>query len=164
VCKPSKTTIKRWHCFGDEKESKKQQSKVNNQNTKDDLKIFLRILSTLPLNISSLIHLCDQGFYVWTTVDTIPLCSATNSCVIRRSSYSIGRSTLNPHLRSGFSFLSSREYQLPGIEISEYQRTSIRGVGRRVAFRRNSPTYLYVSDGNWRRFDFGRSWTSVSRG
>jgi hypothetical protein len=43
--KPLKTVIKRWHCSGNEKNKLKQQSTVNNQNTEDDLKILLRILS-----------------------------------------------------------------------------------------------------------------------
>jgi hypothetical protein len=37
-------------------------------------------------------------------------------------------------------------------------------VGRRVAFRRGSLVYIYIDDGLWRRFDFGRSWTNDSRG
>ena len=49
-------TIKRWHCSGNEKNKPKQQSTVNKQNSKDDLKILLKILSSLvktfrPLSI-----------------------------------------------------------------------------------------------------------------
>jgi len=54
VYKPSKTTIKRWHCSGNETNKLKQQSTVNNQNTEDDLKILLGILSIL---LSSLLPL-----------------------------------------------------------------------------------------------------------
>jgi hypothetical protein len=50
--KPSKTTIKRWHRSGHEKKKLKQQSTVNNQNTEDNLKIFLRILYITNLNHS----------------------------------------------------------------------------------------------------------------
>jgi hypothetical protein len=143
----------------------RQQSTVNNQNTEDDLKILLRILSILLfLTITSLIYLRDQAVYVWTTLDTIRIRSATDCRVIWRFAYSVGRSTPNPHLPSGFSFLLTRQYQLPGVEVSEHRRTTIRGVGRRVAFQRGSLVYIYISDGNWRRFDFGRSWTSDSRG
>jgi len=59
VYKPSKTTIKRWRCSGTEKNKLKQQSTVNIQNTEDDLKILLRILSIKILSkfllLSSLI-------------------------------------------------------------------------------------------------------------
>ena len=45
VYRPSKTTIKRWHCSSNEKNKLKQRSTVNIQNTEDDLKILLTILS-----------------------------------------------------------------------------------------------------------------------
>jgi len=47
VYKPSKMTIKRWHCSGNGKNKLKQQSAVDNQNTQDYLKIFLRGLLLL---------------------------------------------------------------------------------------------------------------------
>jgi hypothetical protein len=37
-------------------------------------------------------------------------------------------------------------------------------VGRRVAFRWGSLVYIDLADRHWRRFDFGRSSTSESRG
>jgi hypothetical protein len=37
-------------------------------------------------------------------------------------------------------------------------------VGRRVAVRQGSLVFLYLGDGQWRMFDFGRSWTSDSKG
>jgi len=37
VYKPSKATIIRWHCSGNEKNKLKQQSAVKNQNIEDDL-------------------------------------------------------------------------------------------------------------------------------
>ena len=90
--------------------------------------------------------------------------SATDWCVIRQFAFSVGSSTFNPHLPSGFSFLSTREYRLPGVEVSEHWRTTGRGVGRRVAIRRGSLIFPYIADGNWRQFNIGRSWTSDSRG
>jgi len=147
------------------KKRHQQQSTVNSQNTEDNLKILLRILSIKKLSIiSTLIHLRDQAVYVWTTFDTIRIRSATSSQVIRKFAYSIGRSTFNPHLPNGFSFLSTREYRLPGVEVSEHRRVTLRGVGRRVAFRRGSLVYIYIGDRLWKRFNFGRSWTSDSRG
>jgi hypothetical protein len=104
-------------------EELKQQSTVNNQNTKDDLKILLRILSIS--NISTLIHVRDQAVYVWSTLDTIQIRSAENCQVIRRFAFSVGRSTPNPHLPSGFSFLLTREYRLFGVEESEHRRITI---------------------------------------
>ena len=60
VYKPSKTTIKRWHCRGNEKNKLKQQSALNIQITEDNLKILLRILSKiysilLPMITSTLV-------------------------------------------------------------------------------------------------------------
>jgi len=161
--KPSKTTIKRWHSFGYEKDWGDKPT-VHNQNTEDDLKILLRIQSTFTITILSLIHLRDLAVYVWTTLDTIRISCGTGCQVIRRFAYSIGRSTFNPHLPSRFSFLSTREYRLSGVEVSEYRRTTIRAEGRRVAVRRGSLVYLYLGDGLWRWFDFGRSWSSESWG
>jgi hypothetical protein len=143
------------------KKEYQQQSTVNSQNTEDDLKILLRILS---ITITSLIHLRDQAVYVWTTLDTIRIRSAEECRVIRRFNYSIGRSTFNPHLPIGFSFLSTQRHRLFGTTVHQHRRVTIRGVGRRVAFRRGDLVYIYIGDGSWRRFDFGRSWTSESRG
>jgi hypothetical protein len=140
-----------------------QQSTVNNQNTEDDLKLLLRNLSITYI-ITSLIHLRDQAIYVWTTLDTIRIRTSEDCRVVRKFAYSIGRSTPNPDLPSGFSFLSTREYRVPGATVSEHRCTTIGGVGKRVAFRRGSLIYIYLADGHWRRFDFGRSWTSESRG
>jgi len=142
----------------------KQQSTVNKQNTEDDLKILLRNYLLQTITNTSFIHLCDQATYVWETFDTIRIRSPTSCRVIRRSTLSVGRSTFNPHLPSGFSFLSTRGYRLPGVEILEHRRVTIQGVSRRVAAWRGSLVFLYISDGKWRRFDLGRSWTSDSRG
>jgi hypothetical protein len=142
----------------------KQQSTVNIQNTEDDLKILLRILSKLLYIISSLIHLRDQAVYVWTTLDTIQILSATDSGVFRRFADAIGRSASNSHLPCSFSFLSTWQYWLRGVEVSEHRRITIWGVGRRVADRWGCLVFIYLGDGNWRRFDFGRSCSSESRG
>jgi hypothetical protein len=58
--KPSKATIKRWHCSGNEKNKLKQQSTVNNQNTEDDLKILLRILSIYSKLLPSYIYVTKR--------------------------------------------------------------------------------------------------------
>jgi hypothetical protein len=127
--------MKRWHCSGNEKNKLKQESTVNNQNTEDDLKILLTILSIFTKTIiTSLMHLRDQAVYVWTTLDSIRIRSAESCRVIRKFAYSIGRSTFNPHLPNGFSLLSTREYRLPGVDVSEHLCVTIPGVGRRVVF------------------------------
>jgi hypothetical protein len=61
VYKPSKKTIKRWHCSGNEKNKLKPQSTVNNQNTEDDFKILLRIISILSPLLSSYIYVIRQS-------------------------------------------------------------------------------------------------------
>jgi hypothetical protein len=61
VYKPSRQIIKRWHCSGNEKNKLKQQSTVNNQNTEDELKILLRILSILSPLLPSYIYMIRQS-------------------------------------------------------------------------------------------------------
>lgn len=78
------------------------------QDTEDDLKLFLRILSTFI--ITTLIHIHDQATYVWSTPDPVQIQTATNTRTIRRLSFTVGKSTINPHLSSGLSFLSTQEY------------------------------------------------------
>ena len=68
-----------------------------------------------------------------------------------------GRSWFDPHLPGRFSLLRTREYRLPGLEVSEHRRITIRGVGRRVAGRGGSLIFLYAGEGLWRRFDLARS-------
>jgi len=113
------------------------------------------------LTITTLIHLRDQATYVWSTSDTIRTRSASSCRTIRRTAFSVGRSTFNPHLLCGFSFLRTREYRLPGVVVHEHQRITIRGVGRRVVTRRGSLIFLYVGDGLWRRLNLESSCSSV---
>jgi hypothetical protein len=105
----------------------------------------------------TLIHLRDQAVYVWTTLVTIRIRSATDCPFIQKLAFSVGRSTFNPHLSGGFSFLSTREYRLPGVEVSEHWRVTIQGVRRGGAFQQGSLVFIYLGDGQSRRFDFGRS-------
>jgi len=107
VYKPLKTTIKRWHCSGNEKNKLKQQSTVNIQNTEDNLKILLRILSQnkLPITSTSIIHLCDYTLYAWTQIDPIRVRTANGSGTFRRSSLQFGKAPFNPHLPGGYTFL-----------------------------------------------------------
>jgi hypothetical protein len=138
----------------------KHQSTVNNQNTEDDLKLLLRILY-MTTNISTLIHLCDQATYVWLTLLKVRIHSGTNCCTIRRVTLLPGRSVFNPHIPHGFSFLRTREYRSPGLEISEHWVCTIRGVGRRVVARQGSSIFLYEGDSLWRCFDLGYSCRTV---
>jgi len=147
---------------------RRTRSRSNPQSTirtrKTILKYYKEFYLLYYITISSLIHLRDQAIYVWTTLDTIRIRSATDRRVIRRFDFSIGRSLFNPHLPSGFSFLSIRDYRLSGVEVSDHWHTTIQGVGRRVAIRRGSLVFIYLGDGEWRRFDFSRSWSSELRG
>jgi hypothetical protein len=74
---------------------------------------------------TSLIHLHDQAVYVWTAFNTVRIRSPESCRVIRWFAFSVGRSTFNPHLTSGFTFVSNREYRLPGDEVAELRRTTI---------------------------------------
>ena len=57
VYKPSKATIKRWHCSGNEMKKLMKQFTVNIQNTEDDLKILLTIpsITKKPLQLLPLL-------------------------------------------------------------------------------------------------------------
>jgi len=80
VYRPSKTTMKRWYCSGNEKKNLRQQATLNIQNTEDDLTMLLRILSIILFIISStiLIHPRDYAVYAWTQVDTIRVRTETS--------------------------------------------------------------------------------------
>ena len=58
----------------------------------------------------------------------------------------------NPHLPSGIPFLRTREYRLPGAEISSHRTLTVRGVFPRVIGRWRGVIYLYRGDGLWYRF------------
>jgi len=105
-----------------------QQSAVNSQNTEDDLKILLRILSILYSKITSLINTRDWALYAWTSLHTCRVCTATESQVFQQSSFPIGKGPFNPHLLGGFSCLQVQEYRIPGAEISEHRRTTVQGI------------------------------------
>jgi hypothetical protein len=73
--------------FGDH-----QRTDYLSENTEDDLKILLRILSIFQKKtyktVSTIIHRRDQATYVWMTSDTIRIRSATSRHVIRRVTFS----------------------------------------------------------------------------
>jgi hypothetical protein len=146
---------------GNEKNKLKQRSTVNNLNTEDNLKILLRIPSIIKLTITSFIHLLDWATYIWSTLDTVRICSATSFHIFQTTTFSVGRSTFNPHLPSGFSFLQTQEYRLPGVEVFDHRQTTIRGVGRRVVARWGSLIFLSEGDRLWRRFNLGSSCETV---
>jgi hypothetical protein len=148
-------------------EEYQQLSAVNSQNTEDDLKILFRILSIFKktsYNIpTSLIHLRDQVMYVWSITNTIRIRSETSCWIIRWSCLSSGWSWFNQHLPRRFSCLQTQEYSLPGIEVSEYRRITIHGVGRGLVERRGSLIFLYEGEGLWRRFDSACSCCTVQQ-
>ena len=69
----------------------------------------------------------------------------------RQSSLQFARAPFHPHLPSGFTFLSTRGYRLPGAEVLEYRSITIQVVFRGVVVRRGSVIYIYRGDGLWYR-------------
>jgi len=133
-------------------EKYQQQSTVNSQNTEDDLKILLRILSIFH-TLTSLINTRDWAFYAWTLLHTCLVCTATENRVFLQSSYSIGRGWFNQHPPGGFSFLRVREYRVPSAAIWEHQRISVRAMFWVLVVWRRGFSFFYLGDGNWRRYD-----------
>ena len=129
-----------------------QQDKI--QNTEEDLEILLRILSITLFKISSheIVSTRDYAFYAWTQIHTIRVRTTSNCRVIRQPSLQFGRATYNPHLSSGVTFLRTREYRLPGVEISSHGAVTIRGVFRGVVIQRADAVYVHLGDGCWRRY------------
>jgi len=133
----------------------KQQSTVNIQNTKDDLRIFLRILSKITtFTITSLIHLRDNALYAWTQVDTISIHTPEEHRTLRRFYCSTALASFNPHLPCGLAFCHQYRYWLPRTSIRIYQVITIRRVfqgvvvsGRGLAFGLDART------GVWSRID-----------
>jgi len=72
---------------------------------------------------------------------------------LQQSPLAVGRAQFNPHLQSGFSYLRTREYRVPGAEISQQRRITIRGVFQGVVVQLGGLVYVYIGDGHWRRFD-----------
>jgi len=121
VYKPSKTTIKRWLCSGNEKNKLKQQSGVNIQNTEDDLNILLRILLHKNfITIAQLISLRDYALYAWTQLDTLSICTPEERRTLQQSYCSTGRATLNTHLPSGLAFCHLYRYLVPNTSVDLY--------------------------------------------
>jgi len=65
----------------------------------------------------------------------------------------MGRAPFNPNLCCGFPFLLTREYRLPGAEISQNRHITLRGVFRGVVARQRSLMIVYIGDGHLHRFD-----------
>jgi hypothetical protein len=91
--------------------------------------------------------------YAWTSVYTSRVRTATESREFREIAFRVGRAPVNPHLGCGVIFLSTRRHRLPGAEISQHRRFTLRGVFRGVVVRRGSLIFVYIGDGNWHRFN-----------
>jgi len=144
-------TIKRWHCSGNSKNNLKQQFTVNNQNTKDYLKILLRILSiNLDNYLSSIItwlgNLCMD--INWHNLSMLfnELSRLSAIC------FSIGTAPFNPHLPCGISFLRTREHRISGVEISQHRGTTIQGIFQGVVVQQGSWVFVYTRHRHWRQF------------
>jgi len=133
------------------------------QNTEEDLKILLRILSITLLNISSyeLLSTRDYAFYAWTQIHTIRVRNHSSCRVIRQSSLQFGRAAFNPHLSSGVTILRTREYRLSGAEVSSHRAITIRGVFRGLVVLRGNAVYIYRGDGLWYRYRLAALATTV---
>jgi hypothetical protein len=159
VYKPSKTTLKRWHCTSNEKNNLvTQQSTVNNQNTEDNLRILLRILSiTKSSKSTTIVHHCDQATYVWSILETIRTRTSTDCRVVQGVTLSVRLRWFDIHIPRGYSCLWTQQYRIPGAEAFEHRHITIRGVGRRVIAWRGSLIFHLLRAGFWTRLDLGRS-------
>ena len=86
---------------------------------------------------------------------TIRVRTGTSCRNFQQLSLQFARAPPNPHLPSGFSFLSVRRYRLPSAEISEHWVITIRGVFREVVIQQGRVIYIYREDGLWYRFRLG---------
>jgi len=129
--RPRMLAIKRHRCCDDERSEATTAILSQQRSTEDDLKILLRILST-NFTIASLIHLRDYALYACTPVDIVPICTATSCRTLLQPSLQFGRAPFNSHLPSGFLFLQTQEYRLPGAKVYQHRRITIRGIFRGV--------------------------------
>jgi hypothetical protein len=60
------------------------------------------------------------------------VCTAEDCREIRQFAFRIGPAPINPHLRCGFSFLSTQEYRLTGAEMCQRRRFHLGGFFRGV--------------------------------
>ena len=141
----------RQHCCG--MKYRASSKKHSTQSTEDDLEILSRILSIFTIINSSLINTRDWAFYVWTSLHTCRVHTAPDSQIFGQFTLSVRRGPFNPHLLADFTFLPTREDQLPSAQISEYLCVAIRGVFRGFFVRRRRLIFVYLGDGHWRRFE-----------
>ena len=124
------------------------------RDTEDDLKILFRIPSIA--NITSLIHTRDSAGYAWTSLYTSLVHTVEDCQVIWQLAFQIGGAPFHPHVRCDFSFLWAREYRLPGAEISQHRRFTLRGIFRGVVTQQRGVIFVYIGDGLQHRFDLDR--------
>jgi len=113
--------------------------------------------------ITSLIHTQDWAVYACTSIYSSPVRVAEDYREFRQFAFRIGRAPFNPHLLCGFSFLSTRQYRLPGDEVSQHRPSTLGGIFWGVVVRRRSLIFVYIRDGNWPRFDLERLETAALR-
>ena len=143
--------IKRWHCSSNENNNLKQQFTVNNQNTKDDLKILWRILSSnLDNYFSSIITWLGNQCMDLNWHDRSMLFNKLWS--LSAICFSIRTGPFNPHLPCGISFLRTRDYRMLGVEISQHRCTTIQGIIQGVVVRQGSWVFVYTRHRIWRWF------------
>jgi len=130
---------------------KESKCTVNNQNTEDNLTILLRILSIRI--ISSLLSTRDCATYAWTNIESTRVPTATSCWIFWQTTFRISRAVFNPHLPCGILFLRTREYWVPGVEMSQHQCITIRGIFWGVVIQQKRLIFCYFGDGCCYRFD-----------
>jgi len=132
VYKPWKRTITRPHWSCNQMTKLKQQSTDDNQNTKDDLQITLRILLFQPVFIiSSLLHTRDQSQYVQQQIDTIWLHTAEEGRVLQRSNPRFNSTAFDPYLRSHHTLHAFRRHWPFGSLVLKYRVDTLQSDFRR---------------------------------
>jgi len=143
--------IKSSHCSRWWKEPGSNSNPLSDITSEEHLKISLRIESS---KITSLIYTRDWSVYARTQVDTSRVRTAQECRGFRQFAFRIGQVQVNPHIHYGFSLLSTWEYRLPGAELSQHWRCTLRGNLKEVVFRWRNVIFVYSWQGLWHRFDW----------
>jgi hypothetical protein len=141
---------KRWLRSG---EKKRRRSSIPQSTVREPKKIFKYYSEFYLLKITFLIHLCDWALYVWTSLHTRWVRTATGFRTIRESSIHVGSAPLNPHLPTGVPFLRRREYWGHGATVFEYRSFTVWRIIPGLVVWRGSLIFVYIGDGHWRRLD-----------
>jgi hypothetical protein len=90
--------------------------------------ILKHYLAVYLFKIASLIHIRDWAVIAWISLYTSQICIAEGGQEFRQLAFRIARAPFNSHLCCGLWFLSTREYRLPGVVISQHRSLTLRGI------------------------------------